>query len=108
METPTVTLQDLADFLLALPDNAPIRMSCGEYRNPIGCLMTQYGKNKGWVFEYSYSDGIWEDKNYNVVARLDSNYGGVFELFHDSDGGEETRYTTKPWKDLLKDKFKNK
>lgn len=106
METPTVTLQELADFLLALPDDAPINMYSGEYNDPYsGCLMTQYGKAKGWNCTFSFSSsGTWENESSNTtVANVEC--GNVLvSLFNK--GEQVMAYVAKHWKDLLKDEFK--
>lgn len=117
METPTTTLPDLADFLLALPDDAPINMYDGDADAlNHGCLMTQYGRSKGWKFDHSYSTtGTWETPNEHVVARVIDETGKQIHsvlpsLFNRESRAEfmPRRYNAKPWKDLLKDEFKNK
>ena len=117
MEIPTVTLQELADFLLALPDDAPINMYKGDSDAHCGgCLMTQYGKSKGWKFDHSYSTtGTWETPNEHIVAKVVNEKGEQINSVLPTIFDRETnasfmprRYDAKHWKDLLKDEFKNK
>jgi hypothetical protein len=52
-DIPKVTLQELKEFLLSLPDDTPIDMANPFYNKGCGCLMTQYGKSKGWECDES-------------------------------------------------------
>ena len=66
---PQVTCQEIADFLLSLPDDTPVTNISGDNSREVGCIMTQFARSKGWKFEHSYSVfGKWEDKDGNVVA----------------------------------------
>lgn len=101
METPVVTLNELKEFLLSLPDHAPLDMYDGDNLNIIGCLMTQYGRSKGWEFDWSYSYlGTWEKKNEEVVAKLEKPF--VFsEMFDLTKVYNPKVYTAGPWKKSL-------
>lgn len=108
---PKASLKDLRDFLLALPDDAPIEMETG-FADGFGCLMTQYGRTRGWKFGYS-SDlyaGWYKDlaacyvPNKRPVAVITENKS-VFSLFREYvaelDGYTPERKFAKYWKDRL-------
>lgn len=114
MDIPQVTLQDLANHLLSLPDDAPINMVDDEnHEGTCGCLMTNYGRFKGWKFDTSDAcistpsrwvlGNRWKDSEQTIVAEMDEY---VFNLFT-CDADREMCYIAKGWKDVLKEEFKN-
>ena len=105
-----VTLIQLRDYLLAQRPDKPINMGSG-YNEGVGCLMTQYGRDHGFLFDYSSNSNMsWTDGK-TVVATMD---GGPFEIFYRPSDHEykdayqiATRYpnnTCGYWMDLVKDK----
>jgi len=84
METPIVTLKELAKYLMDQPDSKVVIMSSCENAGT-GCLMTQYGRDKGWDFTRAYAlYQEWEKENpgegKNIqVATLENHPRFLFE-----------------------------
>lgn len=109
MEIPNVTLKELADFLIGLPDDEKIQMWTGDANAQHGCLMTKYGRTKGWQFticEVMGNTAEWVDRKVTfdpkVVATLETS---PFKLFKYEPGSNYT--LVGPWKKTLKKEFKN-
>lgn len=109
-----VTLVQLRDYLLTQRSDKLIEMTTGINDGP-GCLMTQYGRDHEFTFNYSNStERKWtycDDYGYHVEAVLD---GYVFDLFFNHKDKEfkaakqiasrYSRNTCGYWQDMLKDK----
>ena len=109
-----VTLDQLRDYLLKKRPDAEIDMGTGDNRG-VGCLMTQYGRDHEFTFDYSHATNQkWQgrdDNGFYVEAVLD---GYVFDIFY-RDGDLEyvaakeiasrySRYTCGYWQDMVKNK----
>lgn len=107
-----VTLIQLRDYLLAQRPDKPIEMGTGYNVGP-GCLMTQYGRERGFEFDYSSTVSKCWSNGDDAVAGLD---GFVFDIFYRSGDNCETwekadqiarRYSKNTcgyWQDMVKDK----
>lgn len=102
---PYVTLQELADFLMALPDDEPINMVSGDYNDSCGCLMTKYGKSMGWKFsDCHYSKGWFSHiRPIEVMATIE---GSIFNLFNPFVKCTNSNFV-QPWKDHLKEEYRH-
>lgn len=109
-----VTMIQLRDYLLAQRPDKPINMASGCNDGP-GCLMTQYGRDHEFTFEYcSALQNNWTGKDNSgsyTEAVLD---GYVFDLFYRIEdleydaaykiGSRYSKDTCGYWMDMLKDK----
>jgi hypothetical protein len=103
-----ISLNDLREFLLSLPDDAPINMSHG-VNDDCGCLMTQYGRSIGLEFEETVDASRAREsytwmQGYLTVAKIKEE-SSVFNLFlswfSDTDG-KANRNVAGFWKAQLK------
>lgn len=101
---PIVTLKELRDFLLTLPDEESINMTSGDYNDTLGgCLMTKYGKVQGWKFQDCYIFRGWVKSN-RLIAIMERS---PFQLFISNPACENIEDTRKVkyWKGILKPEF---
>ncbi len=79
---PIVTIAELATYILEQDNDKPVYNGSGSINAPRGgCIMTQYGIERGFKFKRSFCAGGWVDERGNYVARLevpDEGYGDIF------------------------------
>jgi hypothetical protein len=105
---PIVTLKELADFLLTLPDEESINMTSGDYNDTLGgCLMTKYGKAQGWKFQDCFINRGWyADQRINsLIAIMERNPFQLFESNRACENIEDTK-KVKYWKSVLRPEYK--
>jgi hypothetical protein len=69
--TTIVTLKELTEWILQQDDDRPVNM--GEIRpsDPCGCVMVQYGKEKG--FDFSIVTSFYWHNNNEIIAIIGNN-----------------------------------
>ncbi len=102
--TPIVTLKELRDFLLTLPDEESINMTSGDYNDTLGgCLMTKYGKAQGWKFQDCYIFRGWVESK-RLIAIMERS---PFQLFESNPACVDIEDTkkVKHWKNILRPEY---
>ena len=101
-----ISLLELREFLLTLPDDHPINMTNGSRNDRPSCLMTQYGESIG--LEFDHSCDVWGGYKWLSgdlpVAEI-TEHKSVFTLFRPWDcdlDGKENRRVVGFWKSRLK------
>jgi hypothetical protein len=76
-----VTKQEMIRFIKAQRNDRPVNMGNGHAKDHIPnadcCVMTHFGRSRGWWFDFSNSVGRWEF-GYQTIAELEV---GIFDLF---------------------------
>jgi hypothetical protein len=99
----TITLIQLRDFLLYLPDDHLINMTTGSLEAKGMCLMSLYGKAKGFDFDYSSATMGWT-KNRKVITKIEDSVVSLFSSFSESFSDKKS-FKAKWWKDRLKPEY---
>jgi hypothetical protein len=100
MNAPTVTLKELAAFLLSLHPEDSINMISGSPKDSLGgCLMAKYGVHMNWTFDdCAASEGWFRGK---FSASIES---GVFNIFQGTPPLNELRIV-KGWQKQIKPEY---